>query len=439
MARREDRAFDSYRSCLDWLFARHRFVSKPGLERIRGLLDRIGSPHEKFDAVHVGGTNGKGSTACMISSILAEHGLRTGLYMSPHVIDFSERISVGGRRIEQERVVELISLLKPIADEMDATFFEITTAAAALYFAEEKADVVVAEVGLGGRLDATNALNSVLSVITTVAIDHAEVLGSDPASIAAEKSGIIREAGVVVAGAKGVALDVIRGVAAARKARFVAVDSSRAIGRASVTPSGSLFDFEHGECRYDGLSVSMLGRHQTANAATALVAVLELGRAGGLAVNERCLRAGLAEASCIGRMQIIDRRPTVIADVAHNPDGARVLAASLDEIFRRDRTIAVVGIMGDKDVRGVLSALASSVDAFVFTRPATHRAADPEALAEIAGDLGVEASVVPTPGAAMESALSVAREGDLVLITGSHYTVGDVMISLGLGSVTEAA
>ena len=439
MDRPGSRAFDSYRSCLDWLFARHRFVSKPGLERVRWLLGSVDSPHEKFDIVHVGGTNGKGSTACMISSMLAEHGLRTGLYTSPHVTDFSERISVSGRRIEQERVVDLINRLKPGADQIDATFFEITTAAAALHFAMERADIVVAEVGLGGRLDATNALNSALSVITTVAIDHAEVLGSDAASIAAEKAGIIRETGVVVAGARGVSLDVIRGVAAARKARFVPVDVERIIGRASVTPSGSFFDFEHGESRFEGLSVSMLGRHQMANAATALVAVLELGRGGVLDVNERSIRAGLAEASCIGRMQIIDRRPTVIADVAHNPDGARVLASSLEEIFRRERTIAVVGIMGDKDARGILAALADSIDVFVFTKPATERAADPESLAEIARELGVEAHVVPTPGAAIESALSRAGEGDLVLIAGSHYTVGDVMISLGLGGVPDAA
>jgi dihydrofolate synthase/folylpolyglutamate synthase len=439
LGRPENRAFDSYRSCLDWLFARHRFVSKPGLDRVRWLLGAVDSPHERFDIVHVAGTNGKGSTASMISSVLAEHGLRTGLYMSPHVVDFSERISVSGQRIAQERVVDLIDRLKPAADEIDATFFEITTAAAALYFAEERADIVVAEVGLGGRLDATNALNSVLSVITTVAIDHAEVLGSDTASIAAEKSGIIREAGTVVAGAKGVALDVIRGVAAARKARFVPVDSERVIGRASATPSGNFFDFEHGGTRLEGLSVSMLGRHQIANAATALVAVLELGRGGVVGINERSIRAGLADASCTGRMQIIDRRPTVIADVAHNPDGARVLSSSLEEIFRRDRTIAVVGIMGDKDVRGILAALAQSVDVFVFTKPATERAADPESLAEIAGELGIEAHVVPTPGAAVENALSRASEGDLVLITGSHYTVGDVMISLGLGGVPDAA
>ena len=433
MTRPEDRGFDSYRSCLDWLFARHRFVSKPGLERVRRLLETVGSPQEKFDVVHVAGTNGKGSTASMIASILGEHGLRVGLYTSPHVVDFSERISIGGLPIDPERVVSLIDRLKPGADEIDATFFEITTAAAALFFAEEGADIVVAEVGLGGRLDATNALKSVLSVITTVAIDHAEVLGSDAASIAAEKSGIIREAGVIVAGAKGMALDVIRGVAAARKARFVPVDSGRVVGRASVTPSGSFFDFEHGEWRFEALSLSMLGRHQISNAATALVAVLELARGGSLDLNERSLRIGLADASCIGRLQIIDRRPTVVADVAHNPDGARVLAAALGDVFNPERTVAVAGIMGNKDARGILAALAESVDSFVFTRPATDRAAEPEELAAIARDIGVEAHVVPTPGAAIENALSGAREGDLVLITGSHYTVGDVMISLGLG------
>jgi len=373
LAKHGDRVFDSYQSCLDWLFARHRFVMKPGLDRVDWLLGCVGEPQQKFRIVHVGGTNGKGSTSCMIASMLSEHGIATGLYTSPHVLDFTERVTVNGKAIGPDRVVELVERIKPGADEIDATFFEIATAAAALHFAEEGVSLVVAEVGLGGRLDATNALDSVLSVITRVAVDHAEVLGSDVAEIAAEKAGIIRE--------------------------------------------------------------DMLGRHQAENAVTALVSMHELERLALIEIDDAAIRRGLSEACCIGRMQIIDRRPTVVADVAHNPDGARALVAAIDEVFDYERLIVVLGIMGDKDARGFIAEFAEHTDVAIMTRPASDRAADPEELSAIAADLGLANRVVPSAGAAIESALSEAGEADLVLVTGSHYTVGDVMTSLGVGQL----
>jgi dihydrofolate synthase/folylpolyglutamate synthase len=436
--RRDDRAFSTYRGCLDWLFARHRFVMKPGLERVERLLASVGSPHRKFRIVHVGGTNGKGSTACLIASVLTEHGLRTGLYMSPHVTSFVERISIDGRAIPQDRVLEIICRLKPAADEIEATFFEITTAAAAIYFAEEGVDLVVAEVGLGGRLDATNALDSALSVITRVAIDHADVLGSDVAAIAAEKAGIIRQHGAVVCGAEGDALDVVRGVSAARKARFVDVREASTLADMRVSTNGSSFSFSYSDRRYDDLSISMLGGYQLENARVALVAIHELERLGHITLSEPALRRGLLEGSCLGRMQIIDRRPTIVADVAHNPDGAHALMVSVSEVVNYERMIVVLGIMGDKDVRGFIAALADYADLVIATAPSSGRAADAEEVAGIARDQGLDARAVTSPGAAIEQAISEAGEGDLVLVTGSHYTVGDVMTSLGVGQVQEA-
>jgi len=433
LARQGNRASDPYRSCLDWLFARHRFTMKPGLDRVEWLLGAVGSPHEQFRVVHVGGTNGKGSTSCMIASVLSEHDVRTGLYTSPHVVDFSERIAIDGDPIAHDRVVELVDRLRPAADEIEATFFEIATAAAALHFAEEGVDTVVAEVGLGGRLDATNALDSVLSVITTIAVDHAEVLGSDIAAIASEKAGIIRESGTVVTGAMGDALDVIRGVAAARKARLVSVTDEAPMEITSISSNGSNFSLQYDGAAYEDLFVAMLGRHQVENARAAVVALHELDRLGVLSIREPLLRRGLSEACCRGRMQVIDQRPTLVADVAHNPDGAEALLSSLPEVFDYDRLIAVVGIMGDKDVSGFLAAFHDRADLVVLTRPATERSADTDTLEEIATELELPHRVVPTAGAALERALSEAREGDLVLVTGSHYTVGDILTSLGVG------
>jgi len=433
LARQDDRVSDSYQSVLDWLFARHRFTMKPGLDRVEWLLGAVGSPHEQFRIVHVGGTNGKGSTSCMIASALTEHGVRTGLYTSPHVVDFSERILIDGTPIKHDRVVDLIDRLKPPALEVEATFFEIATAAAALYFAEEGVDIVVGEVGLGGRLDATNALDSVLSIITTIAIDHSEVLGGDIAAIASEKAGIIRDAGVVVTGATGDALDVIRGVAAARRARLVSVLEESSLEAMTVSSNGSGFDLEYDGTSYKALSIAMLGPHQVENACTAIVALHELDRLGVLSLNETAMRRGLSEACCMGRMQVIDQRPTLVADVAHNPDGAEALISSLPEVFDYDRLIAVVGIMGDKDVRGFLAAFHDRADLVVLTRPASERSADVEMLEAVATELELPFRVVPSAGAALENALSEAREGDLVLVTGSHYTVGDILTSLGVG------
>ncbi len=411
---------------------------KPGLDRVEWLLGSVGSPQTSFRVVHVGGTNGKGSTSCMIASVLSEHDLRTGLYTSPHVVDFGERIVVDGKRIEPDRTLELIEKLKPGADEIEATFFEITTAAAALYFAQEGVDIAVAEVGLGGRLDATNALDSVLSVITGIAIDHAEILGSDIAAIASEKAGIIRTSGTVVSGATGDALDVIRGVAAARKARLVAVTEESNLANVTISSNGSTFDLDYDSTVYEALTTAMLGRHQVSNARVAVVTLHELARLGVISLDDACLRRGLAEAYCTGRMQVIDRRPTVVADVAHNPDGAHAMVGSLREVFQYDRLIAVVGIMGDKDVRGVMTALRDNADLVILTSPATDRAADLELLSSVAEDLGLVYRVVPSAGAAIENALSEAAEGDLVLITGSHYTVGDILTSMGVGQTLEA-
>ncbi len=433
MTRQESKASESYRACLDWLFARHRFTMKPGLERVEWLLGAVGSPHEQFRVVHVGGTNGKGSTSCMIASVLREHDIRVGLYTSPHVVDFTERILVGCEPIRPERVVELVDRLKPAAEEMAATFFEIATAMAALHFAEEGVDIAVTEVGLGGRLDATNALDSLLSVITGIAVDHSEILGSDIAAIASEKAGIIRESGAVVTGAAGDALDVIRGVAAARKARFVSVLEEASIDSISISSNGSTFNLEYDATLYEALSVAMLGLHQVSNASVAVVALHELDALGVFSLSEKSLRRGLSEASGMGRMQVIDQRPTIVADVAHNPDGAEALMSSLPNVFDYGRLIAVVGVMGDKDLRGFLSAFRDRADLVILTRPASERAADLETLKSIAEELDLPHRLVATAGAALESALSEASEGDLVLITGSHYTVGDILTSLGVG------
>ncbi len=433
MSRRANKVFDSYQACLDWLFTRRRFVMKPGLERVEHLLGTVGNPHKRFRIVHVGGTNGKGSTSAMIASILVEHGLRTGLFTSPHVIDFTERFVVNGSRVSADRIASIIERLKPGADDIEATFFEIATAAAAVFFAEENVDIAVVEVGMGGAMDATSALDSILSVITSVAMDHAEILGPTVDEIAGKKAGIIKTSGVVVSGAEGDALGVIRDTAATRGARFISVSEEAEIDRLSVISTGSIFDLTYDGAVYKGLSISFLGRHQVANAICATLVLHELAREGVLDLSEASLRRGLAEAGSIGRMQILDRRPTILVDVAHNPDAIGVLAKAVREVFEYGSVIVVLGVMADKDLEGIMSAISDVAGLVILTRPSSVRAADPAELAKIAEKHRLEYEIVDSPGAAVARALSLAREADLVLITGSHYTVGDAMISLGIG------
>ncbi len=432
MSRRGSKVFDSYQSCLNWLFTRRRFVMKPGLERVEFLLETVGNPQKRFRIVHVAGTNGKGSTSTMIASILVEHGLRAGLFTSPHVIDFTERFVVDNSRVAPGRIVSIIERLKPGADEIEATFFEIATAAATVFFAEEDVDIAVVEVGMGGAMDATSALDSALSVITSVAVDHTDILGTTVTEIAGKKAGIIRTGGVVVSGATGGALRVIHDVAATRGARSISVAEDAKVDRVSIISTGSIFDLSYDATAYEGLSISLLGRHQVANAACAAIVAHELSREGMLDLSEMSLRRGLAEAGCVGRMQILDRRPTVVADVAHNPDAAGALAAAVREVFEYDSLIVVLGVMADKDLEGIMSAISEMAGLVILTRPSSVRAADPAELAKIAEKHRLEHEIVESPGAAVARALSLAREADLVLITGSHYTVGDAMTSLGI-------
>jgi dihydrofolate synthase/folylpolyglutamate synthase len=242
----------------------------------------------------------------------------------------------------------------------------------------------------------------------------------------------------VVCGAEGDAIDVIRGAASAKRARFVSVAEESTVDAVAVSANGNAFDFEYAGARLEGVRTSMLGRHQVQNARSALVSILELNRAEVVSVTEAAIRAGLVEACPIGRLQIVDRRPTVVADVAHNPDGAATVMATVSEVFDYERLIAVLGIMGDKDVRGFLAALAGRIDLLVLMRPEVERAADLLEVASLARELKIPCEVVPTAGAAVARALSEATDRDLVLITGSHYTVGEVMTSLGVGQALEA-
>lgn len=406
---------------------------KPGLTRIRALLGFLGDPHRSFRSIHVGGTNGKGSTAAMIASVLGSRGYRVGLYTSPHLIDFTERIQVNGRGIPSDRVWAMTEKIRQASDAClsePPTFFEATTAMAFACFAEAGVDCAVIEVGLGGRFDATNVLTPLVSVITTIGLDHQEYLGATSEAIAFEKAGIIKQGVPVVAGrlAPG-PLSVLRREAVEREAACVALGED--FDARGETPEQ--FSYGGMQRRYDGLSCPLPGRHQMDNAACALAA-LELAEARGLAISEEAVREGLRAVRWPGRLELVSRRPDVWLDGAHNPQAADALAAHLTAVSARCGSAApsclilVVGMMRDKDRKGVLSRLAVVPGAshLVVTSAAHPRAADPIELAHDCEGLGVPVAVRPTVAEAFAHARSLAGPDDTICVTGSLLVVGEV-------------
>lgn len=415
----------SYDETLRRLYGLGRFGIKPGLERIVPLLQRLGNPQERFAVIHVGGTNGKGSTAAFLASILKMAGYKTGLFTSPHLIHFTERIRINGGEITEEDVVRLASIVSAAA-EPQTTFFEIVTAMAFLHFAEQGVQAAVMEVGMGGRFDATNAPSGILSLITPVSLDHAEYLGSFLAEIAFEKAGIIKPGRpVVLAGQPSEALPVFE-----QRCRELESPLYR-FGRdfSAAWEDGSLvYDGLH--CRLAGLKPGIPGSYQAENAASALCSA-ELLADMGLACGEPALREGIAAASWPGRMEKFCRNGVrIVLDGAHNPAGALALAGALAEIPRR-RLVLVVGLMGDKDCTGILGPLLPLADVVIPVSPALERAMPAANLAEFLRNSGAREVII---GGGVTDGLNLAcrdaSTDDIVVVCGSLFTVGEARAAL---------
>ena len=418
----------SYAALIDRLFPRLTGGIRWGLDRTRRLLSRVGDPHLRFQTVHIGGTNGKGSVAAMIEAVLRQQGLRTGLYTSPHLVDFRERIQIAGAPIEEAALLEAAGALWPVIEAEEPSFFEATTAIAFLAFARAGAEVVVTEVGMGGRLDSTNVVEPVVTAITNVARDHAQYLGDDLRSIAGEKAGIIKPGvPIVTAERNPEVLAVLGDRAAAAGAPLHRVDVPDAwvdLGGTSAT-----LDTVWGRLE---LRVPLAGRHQAENMAVA-VRVLEL-LPEALRPDEQTLVAGLQAAHWPGRMQVERLGGTDwIMDVAHNAAGVESLTQALRESRPRRPLVALVGILGDKDWDRMLPPLFALADSVILAEPPSappERRWDPDAVLEALDGAGRGRVVRPFTTAVREAGIA-AGEGT-VLCTGSVHTVGDALLELGI-------
>ncbi len=424
----------SYRKTIDYLYGLQKFGMKFGLDNISRLFSAAGNPQESFRAVHVAGTNGKGSTSAMIESLLRTSGVRTGLFTSPHLVNFTERIRVDGEEIPERDVITLTEEVRGVAEDIgdiSPTFFEVITAMAFLFFRRMKIDWAVVETGLGGRLDATNVVSPEVSVITSIGHDHREFLGNTLGEIASEKAGIIKKNVPVVSSAQlpEVADVLTRKAAEAGSVlyRYPVDFSARMVAEA---PDGICFDYR-GSREYSGLKVPLAGGYQMMNASVAVrLAEVIAERHPALKVD---VRKGLWQVRWPGRLELIKKTPPILIDGAHNPDAALALSEYLRAMLapRYKRIILIIGIMGDKDREGILARLLPLASETIFAAASYGRAASPESLAASASSLGYSSRKARTVAEAIALAEDLCGPDDIVVITGSFYTIGEAKEVLG--------
>lgn len=492
----------SYGETLNYLYNLQKHGIKFGLDNISRLISVLDNPHKSFHSVHVAGTNGKGSTSAIIASVLKAAGLKVGLFTSPHIVSFTERIKVNGEETTEKDIIELAEEIKSIVEclgDFSPTFFEVVTAMALLYFKRKKIDIAVIEVGMGGRLDATNIITPEVSVLTNISYDHREFLGSTLKEIAYEKVGIIKKGVPIVTSYQELeVLEVIEKMTAEKNAELYAYgkDFSSALKREDI--SGICFDYMAKDpFTIHDLILPLTGEHQMQNASVAIKAAMVVlsrlqifkcptykemfmslcdtrgnenntflpsftkGGPGGFSEENiaEVIRDGLTSTRWPGRLEMIKEEPPMLIDGAHNPVAAMTLSKALKKVFLRKykKIIMVLGIMGDKDIKGIMEPLLPLASEIILTSPAYSRAASPNELADVAASLGFfDVWIAPTVKDAIEiaiknsqkskvksqksdSPLPTLTEGgavginhsSLIVVTGSFYTIGEVKEVLG--------
>jgi dihydrofolate synthase / folylpolyglutamate synthase len=414
------------------------------LDRVRDLLARLGNPQDRFASLHVAGTKGKGSVSALMASSLRAAGFKTGLYTSPHLLRFTERIRVGEQEIPEEQMARLVAEMQPhVAAVPGLTTFELVTALGFAHFAREAVDVAVVEVGLGGRLDATNVIQPKVSVITSLSYDHMHLLGDTLSQIAAEKAGIVKPGVPVVLAPQQREAELVVLEAASRQGApviqvgkdwlyapgahdldgqslYIWSPEEQPLMDAFVESAG---DEEWAPPRYE---IPLLGYHQVVNAAVAYAA-LRTADAGGIHVSEASIRAGFRSAVWPGRFQVLSRSPAVVVDSAHNRDSALKLRIALDDYFPGQPVTLIFGASGDKDIPGMMEELLPRVSRLIVTQAVHPRAAEPQELSSLAQRHGVRVETLAPVEAALARAIERARPGEVIVSAGSLFVAGEVL------------
>ena len=414
----------NYQETLEYISSINWKGSVLGLERIRELMEKLGNPQNELKFVHITGTNGKGSTAAFLSAVLIEAGYKVGLFTSPYVEVFNERMQINNENISDEELAEITTYIRPFADSMEdkPTEFELNTAISLVYFQKNACDIVIFEVGMGGELDSTNVIDySDVAVFTAIGLDHTKELGDTIEKIAATKAGIIKK------GSRVVVYKQADSVTAIIRKKCWEMDSVLYISEPDkvifkkVTIDNQTFDYKN----LEGLQIPLIGSYQIDNVAVALK-VIEALRDGGWKISDEAIRTGLAATKWPGRFEVINRDPLFIVDGAHNPHGIRATKESLLKIFADKKLTFIFGVMADKDYPDMLDQILPMAKEVLCVTPDNPRALQAEELAKIIEEKGVHAIANETIGNAVDLAFERAAKDDVIVALGSLYMIGDV-------------
>lgn len=432
----------NYTETLDYLFSSMPSFQqvggdayKPGLERIAEFCRSIGNPQRNYFVIHVAGTNGKGSVSNMLAAVLQQAGYQTGLFTSPHLTDFRERIRVNGEMISKQKVVNFVDRYKADMERLQLSFFEMTTAMAFDYFAQSDVEVAVIETGLGGRLDATNIVQPVISVITNIGLEHTEYLGDSLPKIAREKGGIIKKCTPVVVGEKNSNYNlVLEEIADDLRSELIYADESFTLGECGFEGDKQMVTLNRTRDNYPyRLRLDLLGEYQRQNLATVATVLDTLHETTPLSISRRAFVEGVREVSALtsfrGRWQVLSEKPLVVCDTAHNEHGIVEVAKQLNERTNKGKLFCVMGFCEDKDFSKMLALMPNDAH-YIFTQASIRRAASVENISEVAEVLGLDFEVAPSVLEALVKAQSQLSEMDMLFIGGSTFVVAEVLDKL---------
>ncbi|MGL5634483.1 MAG: bifunctional folylpolyglutamate synthase/dihydrofolate synthase [Sarcina sp.] len=420
-----------YEEAMDYIANTSRFGMNFGLERVQTMLALLGNPEKKLKCIHIAGTNGKGSTTAMVTSILREEGYTVGMYTSPYLEEFEERIQINGVNIPKEKLVELVDKIIGIIDRVveqgfdNPTQFEIITTIMFLYFANENVDYVILEVGLGGRLDATNVIKPLLSAIASISFDHVKILGNTIAEIANEKCGIIKDALTVSYPQVLEAMEVIEDNCNKKGVELIKA-SEDSIKSVTIDKDLNLQTIEYNiSGRNIRVTTQLLGEHQIKNTLFAINIIDAFSKIE-QKISDEAIIKGIRKTKWIGRMEIMKKTPLVVIDGAHNIDGIKAIKNSVEKYFNYNKIILILGILSDKDVEGMVKTISELSDNIILTEPHSERAGGSEQMISYLEAENKHYERILEYDKAYERALEIASDDDLILICGSLYMIGDM-------------
>ncbi len=411
----------AYNDCLSLMFGLRRFGIKLGLATTRNILRALGNPQDNYSCIHIAGTNGKGSVASSLSAILQKAGFKVGLFTSPHLVNFNERIRINNRLISNKNVIEAYNAVNQVhKGSREPTFFEFSTAMALYEFSKQKVEWAVIETGMGGRLDATNIIKPEITIITNISLEHKKYLGNTVEEIAGEKGGIIKRGKPVITGAKQESvIKILKSIAVKKRAPFYLLGDNFKIKK----NKDGTFSYIGIKNVWQDMQTNLQGEHQIENAALVLAACELLGNK--ISLTEKHIRSGLKQTNWPGRLEIVSTSPCIILDGAHNLNASQALHKFLSKEYKGRKITVVTGMLDDKPYRAMLKKILSVSSRAILTKPQIDRALEPETLYEVSKNLVKDIKIIPKVKDAVNYAIKTASSKEIICITGSLYVVGE--------------